>query len=208
MSVDKSGSPSCGIYMRIDNLSNMLDAIGWVRKLAFAINRASGYEKNSAVIEIACNSDNAERVRDLIPIAQENGLVAVVSGSFDPMGGDGLLLEKGSDIKTAREALGEDAIIGVVCKDKDEADEAVSLGADYLCLPADPTLITRISAAHDVMCLARGAKITNKNCAALASAGAGLVDVGDYILNHEKDILQGAVNIMHALETATQRSLN
>lgn len=208
MSADKNGSPPCGIYVRIDDFSNMLDVIGQVRKLAFTINRGSGYERNMTVVEVVYTEENAERANDIIPIIKDNGLVAIVSGTFNPMNGDGLLLDKNSDIQTTRNALGDDAIIGIICNDKDTAEEAISLGADYVCLPADPALITRISAAQDVICLARGKNITSTNCGALAHAGAGLVDVSDYIWNHEKDIMQGTVNIMHALETASQKSLN
>ena len=79
MSSDKSGSPACGIYVRIDDFSNMLDVIGYVRQMAFAINRSSGYEKNMCVVELVCDANEEgrqERIADLIPIVQEQGLVA------------------------------------------------------------------------------------------------------------------------------------
>lgn len=206
MSVDKSGSPPCGIYIRISDFSNMLDAIGWVRKLAFVINRSSGYEKNMTVVELVYTKEAEERIRDLIPIIQDNGLVSIVRGSYDPLGADGVLLENIEDVKKARQAKDDDAIVGVVCHDKETADKAIALEVDYVSLPADPAFIRAFSAKTEIVCLASGEAINPENCGVLAEAGAGLVDVGDYILNHEKDIMQGTVNVLHALESVTQKA--
>ncbi|MBI1300187.1 MAG: hypothetical protein GC137_00875 [Alphaproteobacteria bacterium] len=204
MSDDKAGSPPCGIYIRISDFSNMLDAIGWVRKMAFVINRSSGYEKNMSAVELVYTNENEDRLRDLIPIIQDNGLVAIVSRSFDPLGADGVLLENIEDVEKAREALDDDAIIGVVCQDRETADKAIAHEVDYVSLPADPVFIREFSAKTEIVCLAAGKDINPENCGVLAQSGAGLVDVGDYILNHEKDIMQGTVNILHALETTAQ----
>lgn len=205
MTSDKAGSPTCGIYVRIDNFSNMLDAIGWVRKLAFTINRGSGYETNMAVVELVFTAENEEKIRDLIPIIKDNGLVAVVSGSCDPLGGDGVLLDGFDGIGAVREALGDDAIIGVKCDDRESAQAAIDVGVDYVALKADPALIGWFKSQSDILCLATGGKITADNCGALAQAGAELVDVSAYILNHKKGIPQGTVNVLHAIEQASHQ---
>ncbi len=202
MSSDKAGSPPCGIYLQIDDLSNMLDAIGWVRKYAFTLNQRSGYEKNLSVIEVVYSADLEERVRDLMPIIKDNGLVPVVSGSFDPHGADGILLSDVAGYAAAREALGGDAIIGVTCSGKEDAEAAITAEADYVVLPADPALIAWFTAQSDMLCVARGSKMNQDNCTSLALAGANLVDVSNYVLKHKDGIMQGAVNILHALEQA------
>ncbi|GEM_PF-2583203 len=33
-------------------------------------------------------------------------------------------------------------------------------------------------------------------------AGAGFIDAGDYIWSHEKGVMQGAVNMLHAIDLA------
>ncbi len=204
MASDKDGSPTCGIYVRIDNFSNMLDAIGWVRKLAFTINRGSGYDRNMAVVELVCSQDNTDKVRDLIPIIKDNGLVAIVSGSCNPLGGDGVFIDKVDDsLSSLREALGNDAIIGTACIDKTQAEAAIKAGVDFVDLMADPSLISWFASKSDIICLASGGTITADNCGMLAHAGAGLIDVSDYILNHKKGIAQGTVNILHAIEKST-----
>ena len=111
MSADKSGSPSCGIYVRIDDFSNMLDAIGQVRKLAFAINRASGYEKNLAVIELAYNDDDQERINDLIPIIRGQGLVCLLSGTSKSGEADGIIFSHDQTISEHVLKENEDKII-------------------------------------------------------------------------------------------------
>lgn len=204
MSSDKSGSPPCGIYVRIDDFSNMLDVIGMVRKMAFTINRASGYERNMVIVELVYTDEVVERITDIIPVIRNQGFVVVVSGATDPLGADGVLLTNMDEYKHLREGLGDDAIIGLVCESLSEAEIAVKQDVDYVVLAADPTLISQFSALSNVLCVARGAAITNKNCGVLAAAGAGLVDVGDYIWSHEKDIMQAAVNILYELDLVVQ----
>lgn len=204
MSSDKSGSPPCGIYIRIDDFSNMLDVIGYVRKVAFTINRASGYEKNMVVVELAYTDEVAERITDIIPVIRNQGFVVVVSGAADMMGADGALLSDVAKVTDMREQSDEDTIIGLICADLDAAILAVKFDVDYVVLAADPTLISQFSALSDVLCVARGEAITNKNCGVLAQAGANLVDVGAYIMGDKKDIMQTAVNILHELDLAAQ----
>jgi hypothetical protein len=197
MSADKSGSPPCGIYVRIDDFSNMLDLIGYVRQMAFTINQRSGYEKNMSVVEVAYTPENAERAKDIIPIIQDQGLVAIIQGAFDPYGADGVLLDDVADIAKARAAQGEDAIIGVACKTVPNAIE----GADYIILNADPNAIVKCKASHDVLCVARSKKgVTPDSCGALINGGADFVDVSTYILKHKKGVMQGTVNILHEIE--------
>ncbi len=204
MSSDKSGSPPCGIYIRIDDFSNMLNVIGYVRKMAFTINRASGYKKNMVVVELAYTDDVAERITDIIPVIRDQGFVVVVSGAADMMGADGALLSDVAEVMDMREKGDEDTIIGLICDDLDAAILAVKYDVDYVVLAADPMLISQFSAQSDVLCVARGKAITSTNCGALAQAGADLVDVGAYIIGHEKDIMQGTVNILHELDVAAQ----
>lgn len=202
MNADKSGSPPCGIYVRIDDFSNMLDVIGWVRQLGFSINQRSGYEKNMSVIEVGYSKKYAERAKDIIPIIQDQGLVAIIHGTFDPMGADGVLLDDIADIEKTRATLGDDVIIGVICaKVTDE-----STGADYVILNADPAKIVKRKSQNEALCVVRGQKPINADtCWALVSAGADFVDVSDYILKHKKGIMQGTVNILHEIEQAVEK---
>lgn len=205
MSSDKSGSPPCGIYVRIDDFSNMLDLIGYVRKMAFTINQSSGYEKNLAIVEVVYDANEAERHADIIPIIQAQGMIAIVSGHIDAsLDADGVLLDDVVDYSHAREALGDDAIIGVICDDKAEAERAKDIGVDYVVLNADPALITWWSAQTDILSTARGHDITNTSCGALVSAGADFVDVTNYILTYEQGIMQATVNILYAIDLAAQ----
>lgn len=208
MNADKPGSPPCGIYVRIDDFSNMLDVIGWVRKMAFAINQRSGYEKNMSVVEVGFSADYAERARDIVPIIQDQGLVAIMHDTFDPMGADGLLIDHMNDISKARSAIGDDGILGVSCTKMpcDKVQDDKVQGIDYAILNADPAIIGKWKINNDSLCVARGKSgITADNCGALVKASADFVDVSDYILNHKKDIMQGTVNILYEIQQAAKK---
>jgi len=205
MTSDKSGSPPCGIYIRIDDFSNMLDVIGWVRKLAFTINRASGYEKNMSILELVYAPENAEKIKDIIPIIRQQGLVAIVTGG--DVDADGYLF---NDISERPKDMDEDKITGLICKSKAEAEAAIERSIDFITLPADPSLIAWFKSRSEVLCVADGAGITANMCEALARAGADFINVSDYILKHDKDIMQGTVNVLDALKQAEDapKSLN
>ncbi len=191
--------------MRIDDFSNMLDLIGYVRKMAFTINQSSGYEKNMVIIELIYDENEAERIADLIPIIQDQGIIAIVSGKIDKsLHADGVLLDDLDDYEKAHEMLGEDGIVGVICHDKLQAERAKEVGVDYVALGADPALITWWNAQTDILCAARGENITNTSCGTLVSAGADFVDVTDYIMNYEQGIMQATVNILYAIDLCAQ----
>ncbi len=198
MSADKSGSPPCGIYVRIDDFSNMLDVIGYIRQMAFTINQRSGYEKNMSIIEVGYTKKYAERAKDIIPIIKDQGLVAIIHGSSDPLGADGILLDNSDNLPMMRKALGDDAIIGVI------GDKDTTL-ADYVVLNADPAIIAKWKAENEALCVARGKKpLTADSSGALVSAGADFIDVSTYILKHKKGIMQGTVNILHEINQAVK----
>lgn len=212
MSTDKAGSPPCGIYVQINDFSNFLDLIGHVRQMALVVNRASGYEKNMVVVELAYDEATAERLVDLIPIVKDQGFVTIVSDNFEAASkADGILLDDTADVAAAREALGTDAIIGVRCRSRAEAEVAMLANVDYVVMNADPALITWWSSRTDILCVARGKKaITASACGALTMAGAGFVDVSDYILKHKKGVMQGTVNVLNEIEQAasTPKTVN
>ncbi len=214
MTADKNGSPPCGIYVRIDEFSDMQKLITSFRQMTMVINRASGYEKNMNIVEFVYKPEYAQEITDLIMLAQNEGVVAIVSGNipdFECYGADGILLENTGDVKAAREKLGADAIIGLdysnikdIDKLKDITQKAIKGGLDYVNLAANPKTIIWWSAQSDVLCVAIGDKITNDTCAPLARAGADFIDVSDYIFTYEKGVMQATVNILHNLETAAQ----
>ncbi len=224
MTVDKSRSPECGIYVRIDDFSDMRGVITKFRQMTMVINRASGYEKNMNIVEFVYSAAHEQEITDLIMLAQSEGVVAIISGNppdFECYGADGILLDDIDEVKPAREKLGDDAIIGVTCgspedykaskacKDhnscsKDLALKAIKSCSDYVRLNGDPALISWFSSQSDILCVAVGDKITSNNCGALASAGASFVDLSDYIFNYEKGVMQATVNALHSLECATQ----
>lgn len=210
---DKSGSPPCGIYLRIEDFSNMLDVIGHIRKMAFTINRASGYQKNMSVVELVQTDDNQERVADLVQIVKDQGLVCLIGGKTnarDIMNADGLIIKPGENLQKIRDTLGEEAIIGVKASNKEEAKQFFESTLDLILLPADPSLLTWWRGYSQILTVADGEAIEPKNAVPLAAAEASFINASQYILNHPKGIMQATVNIMHAVQNALTgpKSLN
>lgn len=207
MATDKSGSPLCGIYLRIDDYSDMPEIITTIRQMALVINRTSGYEKNMCVVEfVKSSNEEKEPITDLIELTKAQGFVAVISGAFkDHLGADGVLLTRSEDIMTHRASLGEEAIIGLKCgKDKDLAQKAILLEADYVELTADLKLISWFKGmGTSILCCAHGKKTTPDKASNLAHSGADLVNASGYILKHKKGAMQAVVNIQHAIEVAS-----
>lgn len=207
MSGDKSGSPPCGIYVRIDDFSDMPKLILALRQMAMTINRASGYEKNMAVVELAYSAEYAEKVADLVMLVQAEGLVAILANppnNYDIFEADGVMLKGAEEIAAAREALGKDAIIGVACgMSKSCAKSAAQAGADFVSFAPDIGLLAWWSMEHEAPCLVSG-DLNNDNCGSFARAGAGFVDVTRYIFEHDEGVMKGTVNVLYALDLATQ----
>jgi len=179
-----------------------------LRQMAMTINRASGYEKNMDVVELVYKAEADEEIGDLVALIQAEGLVAIISGleEFEDIkDADGVLLDDAGLYQDARSILGEDAIIGISCgADKDKAQKAIDMEADFVVLNGDPSLISWFSAQSTMMSVASSAGISNHNCGEFVRSGAGFMDVTDYILEHEKGVMQGTVNIMHAIDLAGQ----
>lgn len=209
MSDDKSGSPPCGIYVRIDDFSDMPKVITNFRQMAMTINRASGYENNMSVVELSCDggAQTIERITDLIPLIQSQGFVVIISGEVNKemiVLGDGVLLSEPLQAEIYRSEQGDDKIIGLLCTHKDEAEKAMLVSADYVILPADPMILNWWSSKTQILSVARGDDITNHACGALVRTGVSFIDVSQYIFSYEKGVMQATVNILHAIDTALQ----
>lgn len=203
MSGDKGSSPPCGIYLHITDVSDKLNVLKNLRQVAMVINRNSDYERNMHMVMFDYDPLQILALRELVEAVRMSGLVAVVGGGatgFESTGADGVLLDKMEDVATVRAQIGGDAIIGLDAR-KMDIKSLKDSGADFVILPADAAKIGAWAMMSDVPCVA-GGKIDNDNCGDYAQAGAGFVDVTDYVLKHKKGVLQGAVNVLHALEIA------
>lgn len=204
---EKNGSPPCGIYVRVENYSDMPETITGLRQMALVINRASGYEKNMHVVEFVYDSARREEIADLCAVTQAEGLVAILSGivpedEADLCGADGVMLDDPAVCGDVRKLLGEDAIVGLVCGgDRALAEAALALDVDYVSLAPDEGLVHWWRMKTDTLCLVAGA-LTNETCGAFARAGATFIDAGGYIFGHDKGVMQGTVNMLHALDLA------
>lgn len=211
MTSEKRGSPPCGLYIRIKYYDDMQKTIGDLRQMALVINRASGYQKNMHAVELCYDKNAIEQINDLITICQSQGLVCIVSrldaALYDQFPKtDGFVTDNIETYRKIKGAVSDKTIMGFQAgTEEGGVDKALALGVDYIILKADPSLLlsTR-SKDDDVLLCASGKGITNDNVSSLALAGASFVNATDYIFNHKNGVMQGAVNMLHALDLAAE----
>lgn len=181
--------------------------------MRFAVNNGSDYAKNMHVVECTvakdASQDAIEKASAFVQVSKLAGFVAIVKGDVkyaDMLDADGVLLVDLSDIKPAREKLGEDAIIGLSCgADKAKAEAALEQGVDYV------TFGNAIT-APDIKLLAWWGTLTDKPAAVIgpitststaghyAMAGATFVDITSYIPTIKKGPVQAVVNMLDAVD--------
>jgi thiamine monophosphate synthase len=215
MSSDKKpGAPECGLYIRIADDFMFDDLVPKLRHL-FLVTTRSDYEKNMHVLEIPTprpEEGAVDQVREIANYGRQNGFAVILRGPAVMMASlqaDGVLLEPGGDIAAARAIIGDDAILGLRCaQDRIAATKGAKAGVDYISFSAPgadrlipPEILAWWSTAHDIPALIEG-PITNDDCGAYVRAGATFIDSGSFILNHPKGVMQGAVDMLYAIDLA------
>jgi len=155
----------------------------------------------------------------LRPIAQSRDVAILLNDRPDlarRADCDGVHIDRGDGrIKAARATIGNNAILGVACRDSRHlAMEAGEAGADYVAFGAFfPTESEEISAHADidllswwsemmeVPCVATGG-VTPANCGELVRAGADFVAVGASVWNHPTDPASAVRDFIRAIEEA------
>ena len=140
-------------------------------------------------------------INTLLPIAHGHDVAFLVNDRPDLAalhGCDGVHIGQGdAPYTTARQAIGDDAIVGVTCHDsRDLAFAAAAAGADYVAFGAfhdtdtkpskyrpSPALLRMWSEATQTPCVAIGG-ITVENGAVLAQAGADFLAVVSGVWQH------------------------
>jgi len=150
-------------------------------------------------------------------ICQARDIAFIVNDSISlakRLGADGVHLgQSDGNAKDAREALGQEAQIGVTCHDSRHLGlEAGEAGADYVAFgafyptttkqvehTAEPDLLTWWQSLFEIPCVAIGG-ITAENCAPLVAAGADFLAVSGYIWTGDE--AANVQSLMKAIEQA------
>lgn len=206
-------APVCGLYLKVPDDQPVGTILPKLRQAAMVMNR-SAHGKNMHAFELGANPDDPEsitRLEALVEILQLQGMIALVRGDFKlarAAGADGVTLDSGSSIGMARDYLGEKAIISVRCGDSvDLAAQAIENSADIVTFGTGKSMPSPVTVAkwamQDAPCMVEG-PVTNDDCARYVQAGALFVDATDYVWNHPKGVMQGVVNMMHAIDLAAE----
>jgi thiamine-phosphate pyrophosphorylase len=150
-------------------------------------------------------------------ICQARDIAFIVNDSISlakRLGADGVHLgQSDGNAKDAREALGQEAQIGVTCHDSRHLGlEAGEAGADYVAFgafyptttkqvehTAEPDLLTWWQSLFEIPCVAIGG-ITAENCAPLVAAGADFLAVSGAIWTGDE--AANVQSLMKAIEQA------
>lgn len=207
--VVRAGAPACGIYIRLP-VGSAPESLTLKLRQIFFITTNSEYEKNMHVLEVP--AEDTQAVQTLITLAQTNGFVAIMRGNpalAARFGADGVLLEHSDDVIRAREALGDERIIGMRCGVfQDWAEKALECGCDYISfffpgeggLPPEQ-LPAWWSTITTKPCLIEG-PMTNDDCGDFVKAGAAFIDSSSFIWGHSEGPMQATVDMLYAIDLA------
>lgn len=215
MTKSKPGAPPCGLYYRLsyDEDTDLSTLRTRINQLALVINQRSGYEKNMDVVEIVPDGFSLEVLTDLVQAVQAKGLVAIVYDNVacaKGIGADGVILSDAGQYHDAQRILGEDAIIGVSCRNDHACmQEVLELDPDFVSfglygyeLP-DVKMVAEWTAKTAKPCVALG-DVTPDSAGLLAGVGISFIEITRYLDHHPQGTMQAVVNILHALRTAEE----
>ncbi len=209
----KKGAPECGLYVVLPSGIVLSDLVMKLRQL-FTVTTHSEYEKNMHAVELAYKEsepDFVEKAKAVATLAQAAGWACLLRNDYvlaSELGFDGVMLERVADIPKARELLGE-RIVGMHCYlSQERAEEALARGADCLSfsypgfvrLPPEE-IVAWCATLTEKPAIVEG-PMTNDECRDYVLAGAGFMGAGDYIFNHPQGVMQGAVNMLYAIDLA------
>lgn len=208
----RKGAPACGLWLRVgpDLAPDVL--VRDLNQIFYVINR-SPYEKNMHALEIFGDHES-EKFREaaghLFAFARGKGIATIFRGPAamaKTLEADGVLLQDVNDIAAAKELFGEKGIVGLACALSQEASlAAYDAGADFVTFGGPQKMpgvdvMKMWTILTDRPAVVEG-PVTNDYCAYYVAAGAGFIDAADYIWSHPKGVMQGAVNMLHAIDLA------
>lgn len=184
--------------------------------LSTGIKHRSGYSKNMHALEVDLSPDftrdELEKVAAFVQVASMSGFVCIIKGNPQvpkDLGADGVIISDIADIDAARTIVGEKAILGLECThDISSLDKTLLDTVDYITLgeasklPALDLLARVMMLKLDLVFAALG-PINQDNCIAYAAAGTSFIDCTHYMLTHPKGHMQGVVNLLHEINTAS-----
>jgi thiamine-phosphate pyrophosphorylase len=205
----KKGAPKCGLYIVLPETFTLQTMSLNLRKIFAAIN-ASTYEKNMHVVEFDPNFtiEKEKTAQIFAGICKHNGIVFIIKNDIElakTIKADGIIIGKDelNDIARYREMLGDDAIIGINCKNSKEiAIEATQQKVDYLYLEkCKPEFFNWSSTYTDIPTVA-ASNITPDNAAAFVTTGADFLDCSNYIWKHKESVAKAVIELNIAIEKA------
>jgi thiamine monophosphate synthase len=215
MSEKRKGAAPVGLWIKVGPDLAMAELVRDLKQIFFVIN-GSKYERNMHTLEVrgpAGDPEFREKAQALYEFARVNGLACIFRGDAQAakdLGADGVLVEAPADIAEARKIFGEDGIVGLACGiSADLAAQAHDAAADFVTFGAGegkmpgPDALRFWSMLSDNPALVEG-PMTNDYVAYYVQNGASFIDAGDYIWSQGKGVMQGTVNMLHAIDLALE----
>jgi len=211
----KKGAAPVGLWIKVGPDLAMAELVRDLKQVFFVIN-GSKYERNMHAFEVrgpAGDPEFREKAQALYEFAQANGMACIFRGDAQAakeLGADGVLVAAPADIAAARRIFGEDGIVGLACGlSPDLAAQAHDAAADFVTFSSGegkmpgPEALRFWSMLSDKPALVEG-PLTNDYVAYYVQNGASFIDAGDYIWSHGRGVMQGTVNMLHAIDLALE----
>jgi hypothetical protein len=211
----KKGAVPVGLWLKVGPDLAMAELVRDLRQIFFVIN-GSEYERNMHVLEVCGHAGDIEfreKAKALFEFGQRNGMACIFRGDAviaKELGADGVLVAAPVDIPEARKIFGKKGIVGLACgTSSDLAAQAHDAEADFVSFGAangqlpGPEALRFWAILSDKPALVEG-PLTNDYCAYYVQAGAAFLDATDYIWSHGKGVMQGTVNMLHAVDLALE----
>ncbi len=216
MSTEKhKGAAPVGLWIKVGPDLAMAELVRDLKQIFFVIN-GSKYERNMHAFEVrgpAGDPEFREKAQALYEFAKANGMACIFRGDAQAakeLEADGVLVAALADIAEARKIFGGEGIVGLACGvSADMAAQAHDASADFVTFGAGsgkmpgPEALRFWSMLSDKPALIEG-PLTNDYVAYYVQNGASFIDAGDYIWSHGKGVMQGTVNMLHAIDLALE----
>lgn len=208
------GAPPCGLWLRAGPVLAPEILLRDLNQIFYVINR-SPYEKNMHALELTGDADDPafrEGAQAVFAFARSKGIVPVFRGraqDAQSLGAEGVLLQDAAQVAAAKALADDTWIVGVACGLSQQASlAAYDAGADFVTFGTaekmpSADIMKMWTILTDRPAVVEG-PVDNDHCAYYVAAGAGFIDAGAYIWSHAKGVMQGTVNMLHAIDLALE----
>lgn len=206
--------PDCGLYILLPTTTDHEKQCFQLGQILHTANRFSSYAVNRHVVEFRPAAGDMESPEKLEVVARayretcvRNGFIFLIYDLIElaqKVDADGVICSSSALAQTAKATLGDDRIVGMRCQSIEDAQTALDLKLDFVCLYGKSDTVLKTlnwwTTSTDNPAAIEGV-FDQENCAAYVRAGASFIESAHHIWTHKSgNVMQGTVNMLDAFE--------